>query len=531
MRFFRRIVVLALFFVSFGCQQTSEDASMDTPTLAVLLVVDQLRPGLLERYDHLFVGGFRRLLDDGYRFPNATHDHSMTTTGPGHTTLATGVYPARHGIVGNDWTERANGELQRMYSMQDLSSPILGYPELRGRSPRNIVRPGLASWISDADPDSRVVSISKKDRAAIGMAAQAKGEVYWVVERGGGFVTSSFYHSEYPQWVSDFNANTMPGIYSDTVWESSVPPEGRALTLPDTSRFELRGEFTAFPHRARDLVDMADPGEVNYWRWRNTPFPDRAVVALVSDAIREFGLGQRGSVAFLGVSLSQTDLVGHRFGPRSREQLDNLLRLDMELDRLFSVLDDEVGPGRWVVALSADHGVLGIPEVLAEEGVDAKRLTRDERDGIQARIREALSGVGEGEAPEEAAKAALVALPFIASAYTFAEVESGVLADSFQVLFAHSHSRTRLLSPASWAGVHVRYEPNTLTSASSVASHSSPYYYDRHVPLIFLGGMIEPGESSDRVATVDVAPTLAWLVGAPAPDDLDGRVLESVLDH
>jgi hypothetical protein len=203
----------------------------------------------------------------------------------------------------------------------------------------------------------------------------------------------------------------------------------------------------------------------------------------------------------------------------------------MELDRLFSVLDDEVGPGRWVVALSADHGVLGIPEVLAEEGVDAKRLTRDERDGIQARIREALSGVGEGEAPEEAAKAALVALPFIASAYTFAEVESGVLADSFQVLFAHSHSRTRLLSPASWAGVYVRYEPNTLTSASSVASHSSPYYYDRHVPLIFLGGMIEPGESSDRVATVDVAPTLAWLVGAPAPDDLDGRVLESVLDH
>ena len=531
MRFIERIGVLALLCVTSACQQTSEGAPQDTPTLAILMVVDQLRPDLLERYDHVFVGGFRRLLDDGYRFTNATHDHSMTTTGPGHTTLATGVYPARHGIVGNEWSELADGELRRMYSVQDLSSPILGYPELPGRSSKNIVRPGLADWISDDDPGSRVVAISKKDRAAIGLAAQAKGEVYWVVERGGGFVTSNFYHSEYPAWVADFNATTMPLIYSDTVWESTVPLEARALTLPDTSRFELRGEYTAFPHRASDLVDVADPGEVNYWRWRYTPFPDRAVVSLASEAVRELDLGKRGSVDYLGISLSQTDLVGHRFGPRSREQLDNLLRLDMELGRFFSFLDDEVGSGRWVVAFSADHGVLGIPELLAEEGVDAGRLTREERVGMQERIREALDGVAENEAPEDAAKAALVALPYIAAAYTFSEVESGVLADSFQVLFAHSHSRTRLLSPASWAGVHVRYEPNTLTSSASVASHSSPYYYDRHVPLIFLGGTIQAGVSNDRVATVDVAPTLAWLAGTPAPDDLDGRVLESVLDH
>jgi predicted AlkP superfamily pyrophosphatase or phosphodiesterase len=524
--------------VTAACQPAPAGPSADRPTLAVLLVIDQLRPDLLSRYDHLYVGGLRTLIDEGYRFTNATHDHAVTTTGPGHTTLSTGVYPTRHGIVGNAWRQFEDGLLRPMYSMEDLDSPILGESELPGRSPANIERRGIADWIADRDPDSRVVAISKKDRAAIGMATQARGEVYWVVERGSGFVTSEYYHSEYPAWIEDFNANLMPLDYSDTLWESRVPPEGRSLTLPDTSEWELEGRFepgyTAFPHRAGDLVDAADPGEVNYWRWRYTPFPDRAVVSLALEAIEEFELGQRGSVDFLGVSLSQTDLVGHRFGPRSPEQLDNLLRLDSELDRLFSFLDDEVGAGRWVVAMSADHGVLGIPEVLAEEGVDARRLTRAERQEIQERIRDALKGAGEDGVPEDeatqdAVKATLVALPYIAAAYTFAEVERADAPDSFQVLFAHSHSRTRVLAPAAFAGVYVRYEPNTLTSFASSATHSSPYYYDRHVPLIFLGGTIRSGVSTNPVATVDVAPTLAWLTGTPAPDDLDGRVLESVV--
>ncbi len=531
MYFDKRIAVLALLLMTSACQQTSENASTDGPTLAVLMVIDQLRPDLLERYDALFVGGFRRLLDEGYHFTNATHDHAVTTTGPGHTSLATGVYPTRHGIVGNSWSEFIEGEWRSVYSMEDLNSPVLGYPELPGRSSANIDRRGLPDWIVDDDPRSRVVSISRKDRSAIGLAAKSMGEVFWMADRGGEFITSDFYHSEYPTWVAEFNATTLPLIYSDTIWESTIPPESLALTRPDTSRFELEGEYTAFPHLASELEDAADPRALNHWRWRYTPFPDRAVVSLAVEAIEELQLGQRGSVDYLGIALSQTDAVGHRFGPLSREQLDNLLRLDLELDRFFSFLDDAVGPGRWVVAVSADHGVLSIPEHLAERGVDAKRLTRRERAELRAYVQRALDNVREDETPEEAIKAALITLPFVAAAYTFSDVESGVPPDSFQVFFAHSHSRTRVVGPAARTGVYVRYGRNVLTSSTSRASHSTPYYYDRHVPLIFFGGTIQPGVSNDRVATVDVAPTLAWLVGAPAPDDLDGRVLESVLSH
>ncbi len=529
MRFVGGVGLLVLLSMTSACQRGPEDASADPPTLAILMVIDQLRPDLLERYDHLYVGGLRRLLDEGYHFDNATHDHAVTTTGPGHTSLATGVYPTRHGIVGNSWFETIEGQRRSVYSMEDLTRPILGFPELPGRSSANIDRRGLPDWIAEDDSLSRVVSISRKDRAAIGLAARAVGEVYWIAERGGEFVTSDFYQSEYPDWITEFNSTTLPLVYSDTLWESIVPPEALSLTRPDTSRFEIAGEHTAFPHFASDLVDASDPRELNHWRWRYTPFPDRAVVSLAVEAIQEFQLGQRGSVDYLGIALSQTDGVGHRFGPLSREQLDNLLRLDMELDRFFSFLDDSVGPGRWVVAVSADHGVLDIPEHLAETGVAARRLTRDDRAQVRTYIQSALDGLGEDEAPEDAVKAALNTLPYVAATYSFSEVESGVPSDSFQVLFAHSHSRERQVGPAASTGVYVRYERNIHTSFTSQASHSTPYYYDRHVPLIFFGGGIPPGVSDERVATVDVAPTLAWLVGTPAPDDLDGRVLESVL--
>ena len=526
MSFVGRLGIFMLLCMTSACQQTS-----GTPTLAILMAVDQLRPDLLERYDALFVGGFRRLLDEGYHFPNATHDHSRTETGPGHTTLATGVHPTRHGIVANSWSEFIEGEWRPIYSMEDLDRPILGYPDLPGRSSANINRRGLPDWIVDHDPLSRVVSISRKDRAAIGLAAKAAGEIYWLVDRGSGFVTSDFYGTEYPDWVTEFNSTTMPLLYSDTIWESRTPPEALSLSRPDTSQFELDGVHSAFPHLASETVDVTDPSALNYWRFRFTPFPDRAVLSLASKAIQELQLGQRGSVDYLGISLSQTDLMGHIFGPLSREQLDNLLRLDLELDRFFSLLDEAVGPGGWVVAVSADHGVMEIPEHLAERGVDAVRVSRGDRRALREHIRSTVDGLGEDEVQEDEVKEALMTWPHVAAAYTFSEVENGVPADSFQVLFAHSHSRTRVVAPAGSAGVYVRFQPNVLALGSNAATHGSPYHYDRHVPLIFLGGAIGPGVSNDPVATVDVAPTLAWLIGTPAPDDLDGRALESVLGH
>lgn len=501
--------------------------SGDEPTLVVMLVVDQLSEDLLERYEDVYTGGLRRLLDDGHRFDAATYDHASTETAPGHTTISTGVHPSRHGIVGNTWSERDGDDWRSEYALLQSGSPILGLPDREGRGPENILRTGLADWVMAQDPESRVFSVSGKDRAAIGLAATAPGQVYWLERYAGLFVTSLHYRSQLPDWVSDFNQNELLDLYRDTLWTSVVPEELKARSYSDTSRYEVDGEeHSPFPHRVSDLVDATDPSEVHYWRWTFTPFTDRVVTEFALRAIREEELGQRGHRDYLGLSLSAVDLVGHRFGPGSREQLDNLLRLDRELGRFFSVLDQEVGPGRWVLAMSADHGVLPIPEVLAEGGVDARRLGRSERIDLYAAVEGARFLSGDSQ---EAAKSAALEMPFVAQAYTFGEIERGESADSFAVLYRNSHSASRIPAFEERSGVYVRLRPNYLRWGANATTHGSPYYYDRNVPLIFLGAGVRPGRSSEPVSIVDAAPTLARLAGVSAPDDLDGRVLDVAL--
>ena len=99
------------------------------------------------------------------------------------------------------------------------------------------------------------------------------------------------------------------------------------------------------------------------------------------------GLGKSGGTDFLGVSYSSVDYVGHTFGPRSWEIQDVLVRLDKDLGELLKHLDEKVGRGKYVVALSADHGVAPIPADIGKTGVDAGILSLPE---LKERIEKAL---------------------------------------------------------------------------------------------------------------------------------------------
>src|SRR5204863_10105306 len=84
---------------------TAEDDSPadEKPTLAVLVVFDQLRGDYLSRWQDLFgEGGFRRLCRDGAWFRNCHYPYAVTQTGPGHASLATGCSPRTHGIIANE---------------------------------------------------------------------------------------------------------------------------------------------------------------------------------------------------------------------------------------------------------------------------------------------------------------------------------------------------------------------------------------------------------------------------------------------
>lgn len=524
---FPALALLPLLFFPFltGCGNRGPE----TPELVLLVVVDQLRGDLLEHYDSLFTGGFRRLHDDGFRFTGATHDHGKTATAAGHTTLGTGVFPYRNGIVSNSWLERTSQGWRSVYSYEDTLTHILGHPAMEGRSPKNNLRSGLADWILQADSTAIVASISRKDRAAIGMAGQARGHVYWITENEGRFVTSSYYTDVYPAWVDRFNREAMPRIMSDSVWEQTLPPAQRALTRRDTVAYEGDGEHTYFPHRFFDEIpDTERPNALNRWAYGQM-HPDAAVAVFAQEIIRSLGMGQDESTDFLAISFSQTDAIGHDYGPFSREQLENLLHLDRAMGRLMTFLDENVGEDNWIMALTGDHGVVTTPEYLMELGEDGSRPSQDQMEELRRIFQGYREREGDPVEVAEALVAELEAMPIIADATPVSELlSSGPPLDSITVFMRNSYhpDRWHWGYGSQGTGVVFRFIPGLYPDVTPRGTgHGTPYFYDRHVPLIFLGPGVDAAISDARARTVDVAPTLAFFSGVAAPEDLDGRSL------
>jgi predicted AlkP superfamily pyrophosphatase or phosphodiesterase len=493
------------------------------PSLVVYLVVDQLRGDLLERYSPAFTGGFRRLLDEGLSFSNALHGHSSTETAPGHAALSTGVHPARAGIPSNAWREGEGRQVDRILNVLDSRERLLGVRGVPGTSPRVLRRTGLADWFLEANPGARVLSVSAKDRAAVLMAGKSKGDVYWFDALSGQFVTSTYYRSALPSWLLRFNKVAMRGYRADSVWASTVPAEFAALSAPDTASFEGDGTHTFFPHRYHR--ERIDPDTDDFFLWfETTPMLDRATLDLALMAMDEEGIGKRpGRTDFLTISFSQTDRVGHVYGPLSREQMDNLLRLDRVLGDLFAFLDRVVGPERYVVGLTGDHGVMTMPERLEVPGL---RLTSSDRSRLEQGLsRTTWESSERGQAdPAGALVEVLGEFSFVGPAFTHAELLAGVPGDSMALFFQRSFTPGRAGGVLSSYGVEMWWAENVVdwTYASSGTTHGSPFYYDRWVPLILMGPGIERGRVETPVQALDLTPTLAVLGGVPFPEDLDG---------
>ncbi|MGI9628058.1 MAG: alkaline phosphatase family protein [Longimicrobiales bacterium] len=509
-----------------GSPETVTDpGSQTTPAVIVLLVVDQLPADLLDRYADLFQGGFARLRAEGRRFTQATHDHGITETSPGHATISTGTFPSRHGMVSNIWYSREDpGPWQPTENVIDPDYVMVGAEGYVGSSPSALMRSSIGDWLVEKDDDAKVVSISGKDRAAILLAGQGEGTVYWFESALGRFATSTFYDDKDPGWVEDFNEDLQERISEETLWLNQVPEPTRQRARPDSAAYERDGEDTTFPHVFVPGAEQ-DVAAFYHW-WSNTPYLDRETFAMAGEALQALDLGQDDVTDLLAVSLSATDRVGHDFGPFSQEQLDNLLRLDVELGQFLDLLDRRFGD-RYVLVVTSDHGVSPAPEYVRELGGTGRRLTRD----AGAQLNEAASGVLNGPEAGGATMARELAAvaadaDWVARAWAHVDLREPAEGDTLAALVARSVYPGRAAGLMGRLGVEVVLNEHTLLWAWPYGTtHGSPFLYDRQVPLIFLGAGVAPGVVAGQASTTSIAPTLAVWAGVQAPNDLDGGVL------
>jgi len=522
--------VLAALLVVGAATRCHAPAAEPTVSLAVVITIDGLGAEAFERYAPAYTGGFARLRRQGRSYAGEV-DHAITISHPGHVTIATGRHPAGHGIVDAAFVMPQDGRRVLIDALADPGSPILGAPGLEGASPRWIEAPTLAEWLERERPGNRLVALGGGRYSSLLHAGHAAGDVYWFDRAVGRFVTSAAYAATPAAWVEAFNADAVPSyLEAAKRWESTVPPDAEELLGPDARPFEADGVHTSFPHRF-DREMAPQPGQerkaaARWFTWG--PHLDAAVLGLARRGIEARQLGRRGELDVLDLVLSQVDSISHYYGPESQELADALFRLDRELGAFFDDLDATLGEDRWTCVLTADHGMLRAVEQRRAEGLPGRRLQPDE-------IERALAPLRDPAATTESRIASLQALDFVAAVYTPEELKSADRSDPYLELYRHSWRPDRvpripLFSLVEWdapiaeAGLMVRLTEGTVM-AIDVTNHGSPYPYDRRVPLIFMGPGITPAASAGRGRTVDVAPTLAALLGVPAPPDLDGRPL------
>jgi predicted AlkP superfamily pyrophosphatase or phosphodiesterase len=543
----RRIVLAGIVITAIsGCDsQASNDAAVaeqpaapiDAPLL-LLISVDQMRADYLERFDTQFSGGLRRLLDEGAVFTGARHGHAITATAPGHAAMLSGLDPRDHGIVDNTWYDHVLGRRERASSDPDHRFVGLDVADDGpGGSPSQFHGSSLVGWLKQRDARSQAVSISRKDRTAVLMAPEAE-HVYWW-HSSGRFITSDYYREELPEWVAQFNEQDWLAPYRGDAWRLREPEEAYAASRPDDYEGETgpRGFGNVFPH------PLPSEDRALATRIQTTPFMDQATLDLGRAAILALGLGNDEVTDVLALGLSSTDSIGHAFGPYSREIHDQMLRLDTMLGEFFAFVDETVGLDRTLVVLTSDHGVVRLPEYSRELGEHAERLRmRDVIDGIDGLIVPDFGGerwfdsysygwlqLDREQAAERGADPdALVAtardyidsLDYVAAVFS----RDDLLSD--RDLGSPFEEAVRRNFYAGRSGdLYLVHRPLSLWHVGSAANHQSPHDYDRRVPLILRHPTVAPGNRAGEAMVIDLAPTLATMLGIETPETLPGAVL------
>lgn len=513
-------------------------AERPTPSLIVTVVVDQLSANLFNQYRSQFTGGLKTLADQGMVSINGYQTHGVTVTCAGHSTVLTGAHPARSGIPANDWIDTTTG--QETYC---LAAPqnTLAHGKNTDNGP---VGPGqlsastLGDWLKAVSPESRVYGVSGKDRGAINLAGHKGDGAFWL--------TDNFGFTTYVEPGQSAEARLAPVAALNARMIDRFTRQAPSWTYSNAACRRLEGQWTIAGQTFDSKVPPAN------FRLDNSPILDELTIEGAIELMDRQQLGRRGVTDMLGVSLSATDRIGHSYGTQGPEMCEQMLRLDAALGAFLDKLSTV--PGGAIVVLTADHGGSDFPERTAVEGYpNAGRVDR----ALQPRVNAALK-----------ARFGLDADPVVSSAGGFVIVDkdrkslpeplrSQVLAAALELLNAEPQvalavardellaepapnsinpedlnvrERLRLSAVAGRSPDILRAWQPGLTGqgrvGGAISSHGSPWDYDRRVPIVFWWPGAEGQERFLPMRTIDIAPTLANLIGVKPDAPIDGRCMD-----
>ncbi len=539
------IIWLLVMFISGNAQEVEK--INHSPKLVIGIVVDQMRYDYLTRFYHRFgEGGFKRMVNEGYNCKNNHFNYVPTYTGPGHASVYTGTTPQNHGVISNNWYDKFSKET--VYCASDPSVKAVGSDsELERMSPHRM----KTTTVSDQNRlhtqmRGKTIGIAIKDRGAILPAGHTANAAYWFRGKDEGkWITSTYYRNELPEWVKTFNKSGKAVSYFKE-WNTLYDIKTYAESGSDKNEFEggYKGKETAtFPY---DLAKLKDQNEgydiIKSSAYGNSLTADFAIAAIDGEQ-----LGEDTITDFLAVSFSSTDYVGHNFGVNSKEIQDTYLRLDKDLERFFTALDQKVGKGQYTVFLTADHGAVHVPSYLKSVKIPAGYYNSEgvaEKVGQFLKERFKVDSIIENVSnsqiffnyevleknninPEEVQKALahlILQQDQIDKVFTRKQLESTNYTSGIASLIQKGFNQKRS------GDLIVVFDPAVISYSKTGSTHGSGLTYDTHAPLLFFGHGIKKGSTTKETHITDIAPTISALLGTAFPNGATGDVLSFVLE-
>lgn len=528
-------LLFVLIIIPFNICISLAQAPPQRPKLVVGIVIDQMRYDYVYKYWNKFgEDGFKKLVNDGSFCRNVHYNYVPTFTGPGHASIYTGTTPATHGIIANDWFNRLTGG--DIYCAQDSLVSGVGSGGKEGQmSPKNL----LVSTISDEIHlaqfgKSKVIGISLKDRGAIMPAGHSANAAYWFEGTNGHFISSSYYMKELPAWLKKFNEKKLAEKYLSQAWNTLLPIAEYTESIADNNPYEapFQGEIQpVFPHNLPELKSKYGPGLI-----RATPFGNSLLKDLAIETIANEQLGKGSYTDVLTVSFSSTDYVGHQFGTNAVELEDVYIRLDKDLGELLRYIEKEIGRENVLLFLTADHGVVPVPQYLKDNkipaGVIDEKVFCDSIYGYMAKKygneKWILSYTNEqvyfNTELIAKKKMDLEAMENDLANYVIRLNGVKMAVPAHKIMFADNSNYVVNLCSNGYnvkrsGNVLLVLEPGWLMGVKSTGtSHGTAFTYDTHVPLIFWGKGIPKSTIDVHYPVTSIAPTISFLLGVEKPN-------------
>ena len=524
----------------------------EPPPLVVGIVVDEMRTDFIYRYwDNFGDGGFKRLVNEGSFQRSAHYDYAATHTGPGHASIFTGTTPCDHGIVLNDFYIRSQGRVVNCVQ-DDGVRPVGAEGKRSRRSPLNLLAGSLADEFERRyQGRSRTIGVSIKDRGAILPMGRTGDAAFWFVDHPDGhFATSSWYMDTLPTWLDAFNAEGRFARHMQGTWDLLLPREQYHQVLPDDNVYEWVLPGAPNATLPLDIAAAFEASGRDLYLFKLLPAALVMTTDLAIAAMKGEDMGRDAIPDLLTVSYSATDEIGHAMGVRALETEDMYLRLDRELARLLTALDEQVGKGRYTLFLTADHAAPDVPAYLRDMKSSAGYIPVEHLlEHTEAAIAQVF-GAGPWiskrlkeqvylndslimarqvvrAAMQEVAAQAMSHFPGVAEVYTATQLMGHAPISERAAMVQRS------FMPDRCGDIYYVPRPGFMnirrTDPEQGTDHGTPWTYDTHVPVLFFGHGVAPGAIVRRTAITDVAPTVCTMLGIALPDAAMGSPVPEVI--